>query len=92
MNQTVEQYLWHYINYQQDDWVNYLPTAQFAFNNTKHTAMQETPFFANYGYHPFFCGKLQHQDRSISENTENKVEKMRDLHMQLSQDIDFMNM
>ena len=37
-NQTVEQYLWHYINYQQDDWVNYLPMAQFAFNNAKHTA------------------------------------------------------
>ena len=91
-NQTVEQYLRHYINYQQDDWVNYLPTAQFAFNNTKHTATQETPFFANYRYHPFFCGKLQHQDRSISENTENKVDKMRDLHTQLSQDIDFMNM
>ena len=38
-NQTIEQYLWHYINYQQNDWVNYLPTAQFTFNNTKHTAM-----------------------------------------------------
>ena len=54
-NQTIEQYLWHYINYQQDDWVNYLPTAQFAFNNTKHTATQETPFFMNYRYHPLFC-------------------------------------
>ena len=91
-NQTIEQYLWHYINYQQDDWVNYLPTAQFAFNNAKHTATQETPFFANYGYHPFFCGKLQYQDRSISENAENKVDKLRELHTQLSQDIDFMNM
>ena len=39
MNQTIEQYLQHYINYQQNNWVNYLPTAQFAFNNTKHTAI-----------------------------------------------------
>ena len=50
------------------------------------------PFFVNYRYHSFFYGKPQYQDRSISENTENKVDKMRDLHIQLSQDIDFMNL
>ena len=92
MNQMIEQYLQHYINYQQNDWVNYLPTAQFAFNNAKNTVMQEMPFFTNYRYHPFFCGKPQHQDRSILENAENKVDKIRDLHTQLSQDIDFMNL
>ena len=92
MNQMIEQYLWHYINYQQDNWVKYLPTAQFAFNNVKHLIIKEMPFFANYRYHPFFCDKLQNQSKSISENAENKVNMMRNLHMQLSQDINFMNM
>ena len=66
--------------------------AQFAFNNAKHTATQETPFFMNYRYHPLFCDIPQWQNKSISENAEKKVETMENLRMQLSQDIDFMNM
>jgi len=42
------------VNYQQDDWVDLLPLAEFAYNNTVHTATKQTPFFANYGYHPRF--------------------------------------
>src|SRR5882724_5939531 len=37
VNQIVEQYLWVYINYQQDDWVNLLPLAEFTYNNTSHS-------------------------------------------------------
>ena len=50
------------------------------------------PFFVNYGYHPLFYGILQQQNKSISENAEKKVETMENLHTQLSQDINFMNM
>jgi hypothetical protein len=28
-----------------------LPLAEFAYNNMVHSSMQQTPFFANYGYH-----------------------------------------
>src|SRR5882724_8038857 len=38
VNQILEQYLRVYINYQQDDWVNLLPLAEFAYNNTLHSA------------------------------------------------------
>src|SRR5882672_3180590 len=31
VNQILEQYLWVYINYKQDDWVNFLPLAEFAY-------------------------------------------------------------
>jgi len=34
VNQILEQYLWVYINYQQDDWVDLLPLAEFMYNNT----------------------------------------------------------
>jgi transposase InsO family protein len=50
VNQILEQYLHVYINYQQDDWVNLL--AEFAYNNTSHSATQVTPFFVNKGFHP----------------------------------------
>ena len=52
VNQILEQYLWIYVNYQQDDWVNLLPLAEFAYNNTSHSATMVTPFFANKGFHP----------------------------------------
>ena len=52
VNQILEQYLRVYINYQQDDWVNLLPLAEFAYNNTSQSATMVTPFFANKGFHP----------------------------------------
>jgi len=33
-NQTLEQYLWIYCNYQQSDWARLLPLAEFTYNNT----------------------------------------------------------
>ena len=32
LNQTLEQYLRHYINYIQNNWTSLLPAAQFAYN------------------------------------------------------------
>ena len=51
INQILEQYLRLYVNYQQDDWVALLLFAEFAYNNTPHSATQVTPFFANKGFH-----------------------------------------
>src|SRR5467141_332717 len=52
VNQILEQYLQIYINYQQDNWVNFLPLAEFAYNNTSHSETMVTPFFANKVFHP----------------------------------------
>jgi len=51
-NQMLEQYLWVYCNYQQDNWVNLLPIAEFAYNNAPHATTGVSPFYANKGYHP----------------------------------------
>ena len=53
----IEQYLQHYVNYEQNDWVTFLPMAQFAFNNAVHTTTGEMPFYVNYGYHPSIMGE-----------------------------------
>jgi hypothetical protein len=55
VNQTMEQYLRSFVNYQQDNWTDFLPLAEFAYNNSKHAATGKTPFFALYGYHPQFA-------------------------------------
>ncbi len=51
-NQTLEQYLCHYVNYSQDNWVSLLPLAEFAYNNAQNSATGVSPFYATYGYHP----------------------------------------
>ena len=51
-NQTLEQYLRVYCNYQQDNWSDLLPLAEFAYNNAPSATTGISPFFANKGYHP----------------------------------------
>ena len=50
-NQTLEQYLWIFCNYQQDDWYTLLLLAEFAYNNTLSATTRISLFFANKGYH-----------------------------------------
>ena len=52
MNQTLEQYLRVYCNYQQDNWSELLPLTEFAYNNAPSATTGVSPFFANKGYHP----------------------------------------
>jgi len=51
-NQTLEQYFRIYCNYQQNNWSELLPLAEFAYNNAPSATTSISPFFANKGYHP----------------------------------------
>jgi len=51
-NQTLEQYLYVYCNYQQDNWSKLLPLTEFAYNNTPSATTGVSLFFTNKGYHP----------------------------------------
>ena len=57
-NQTLEAFLRAYVSYQQDDWVDYLPLAEFAFNNNVNLSTNMSPFYANFGFHPSFEPRL----------------------------------
>jgi len=48
----LEQYLHVYCNYQQDNWSELLPLAEFPYNNAPSATTGISPFFANKGYHP----------------------------------------
>jgi len=52
MNAGMEQYLRVFVNHQQDDWVQWLPLAEFAANNGLSESTKCTPFFAVQGVDP----------------------------------------
>jgi len=51
INQEIGTFLRHYVNYQQDDWTNWLAAAEFQYNDKKHAATGKTPFELNFGRH-----------------------------------------
>jgi len=58
-NQTLEQYLRCYVKYPQNDWVQLLPLAQFAYNSAFNESTKKTPMYANYGYTPTVYGEAR---------------------------------
>ena len=51
INQEIGTFLQHYVNYQQDNWMNWLAAAEFQYNDKKHAATGRTPFKLNFGRH-----------------------------------------
>ncbi|SLM35926.1 gag-pol polyprotein [Lasallia pustulata] len=84
-NQTLEQYLRCYVNYEQNNWVSMLPTAQFAFNNAPGPT-GISPFYANYGKHP----EISRDPRSlkpVAEKAQVSVEHIKTMHALLADDL-----
>jgi len=71
----MEQYLQIFINYRQDDWKEWLPLAEFALNDSVHAATRYTPFFLNYGQHPWKGQDTRCESRN--ESAEAFAKKMR---------------
>jgi hypothetical protein len=53
VNKEVEQYLRRFANYEQDDWAEWLPMAEFAHNDHVNSSTSFTPFYLNYGQDPW---------------------------------------
>jgi len=52
LNQTIEAYLQAFVSHEQDNWVDLLPMAEFAYNISITMGNGMSPFYANYGVHP----------------------------------------
>src|SRR5258706_12664442 len=52
VNQEIEVYLQVFISHQQDDWADWLPLAEFAYNNKVHAATCQTLFELDASQHP----------------------------------------
>ena len=82
MNQTVKMYLRHYVNKNQNNWVQLLSTAQFAYNNTQNKTTEETSFWVNYRYNSKIWWELQ-VHRSQSQKVILNIVKIKKLHRDL---------
>ena len=49
VNQKLEQYLRMFIDHRQEQWPEWLGTAEFVYNNKIHLSTWMLPFKANYG-------------------------------------------
>jgi len=52
LNRTLEDMLRIYATYKQDTWDEYLPAAEFVYNNSKQASTGFTPFELDNGQHP----------------------------------------
>ena len=52
VNQELEQYLRMFIDHRQEQWLDWLGTAEFAYSNKVYSSTQTFPFKANYRQDP----------------------------------------
>jgi len=52
VNQELEQYLRIFIDHRQEQWPNWLGTAEFIYNNKIYSSTKTSPFKANYRQDP----------------------------------------
>ena len=84
-NQTLEQYIRVYCNYQQDNRDKLLPLAEFAYNNAPSATTGIMPFYANKGYHPSLT---VHLERNLaSAHARDFITDLNELHRKLKQHI-----
>jgi len=77
VNQELEQYLRMFIDHRQEQWLEWLRTAEFTYNNKVHSSTKTSPFKANYGQDP----RMGFEGRKKGKYTgaEKFVEKMREM-------------
>ena len=77
-NQELEQYLRMYVNHRQNNWAEWLATAEFAFNNKVHTATKMSPFQVNYGREPRMGFDIRKKGKN--KKAEEFVREMKERH------------
>jgi len=78
INQEIEVFLRHYINYRQDNWIKWLAIAEFQYNNKKHAATGHSPFYVNYRRHPWKGNLIVEMEILNLEDLLKKMETMRE--------------
>jgi len=63
-----------YCTWDQDNWVELLPFAEFCYNNTVHSTTKLTPFFAAYQQHP--QNNFKHSEEADPESNNPEAVKM----------------
>jgi hypothetical protein len=90
-NATLEQYLWVYCNYQQDNWKTLLPIGEICYNNMKSKTLGVIPFYVNFGYHPRFQPDLRAAGNPTPD-VPDYISSLNNLHDQLRAEIQWAQM
>ena len=77
VNQELEQYLRMFIDHRQEQWPEWLGTAEFAYNNKAHLSTRTSPFKANYGQDPRM--EFEGRKKGKYEEAEKFIEKMKEI-------------
>ena len=77
VNQELEQYLRMFIDHRQEQWPEWLGTAEFVYNNKAHSSTRTLPFKANYGQDP----RMGFEERKKGKYTgaEKFIEKIKEI-------------
>jgi len=78
MNQELEQYLRMFIDHRQEQWPDWLATAEFAYNNKVQTSTKVSLFKANIGQDP--CMGFKIRKKGKFEKVEEFVTRMKEVH------------
>ena len=82
-NQTLEQYLRVYVNYQQDNWARLPPMAKYAYNNAVNASTGLMPFKALMSYNPDFDIEMFQEPELASQAAQERIKKLDALRRQL---------
>jgi len=77
MNQELKQYLQMFIDHRQEQWPEWLGTAEFAYNNKVHTGTKVSPFKANSGQEPRMGFEMRKKGKH--EGAEKFAERMKNV-------------
>jgi len=77
VNQELEQYLRMFIDHRQEQWPEWLGTAEFAYNNKVHSSTRTSPFKANYGQDPRMGFEVRKKGKYAG--AEKFMEKMKEI-------------
>ncbi len=72
-------YLQAFVNYEQNNWTQLLPIAEFAYNNAKNASSGHIPFKLNCDYHPCTFYKKDVDPCSQSKSAVKLATKLREL-------------
>jgi len=81
VNQELEQYLRVFIDHRQEQWLDWLGMAEFAYNNKVHAATKISPFKVNYGQDPRMG--FEGRRKGKYEAAEKFIEKMKKIQKEV---------
>ena len=77
VNQKLKQYLRMFIDHRQEQWPEWLGTAEFTYNNKTHSSTRMSPFKVNYRQNPRIGFKGRKKGKY--EGAEKFMEKMKEI-------------